>query len=172
MDPQLTAFLARLSEADYADLAGADLRLRLPIRERVLNDLLAATVVASNPKIERLEVQIVEDNLLRITVVSPAIPFASRVSVDVTIDREMTVSPSLTLTVFLVREGLARWLAVALPFVSSFLPPTVTRHDHAFVIDVGRILQEHGWGAVTPFIRSASLETERGVLWLSLHLAR
>jgi hypothetical protein len=58
MDPLLTEFLAHQAQTNDADLAGTDLRLRVPLREGVINDLLARTVVATQPSVRALDVAI------------------------------------------------------------------------------------------------------------------
>jgi hypothetical protein len=172
MDPRLNDFLTRLADADYVALTGGDLRLRLPLREEVINDLLATTVVAAQPKIDALDVRIQEGNQLRLNIASPAIPIISRLTVEFVVDRAIELSPSPTLRLFLVERGPTRWLSFALPFFASQLPPSVTRDGTTLIIDIRALLVEHGWDAIIPFTRSATFESERGVLWIDLHLAR
>jgi len=172
MDPRLKDFFTRLADADYVALTGADLRLRLPLHEAVINDLLATTVVAAQPKLDALDLRILEGNLLRVNIVSPAIPFISRLTLEFIVDRAIELSPSPTLRLFLVESGMTRWLSWALPFITSRLPPWVTTQGTTLLVDIRALLVEHGWEAIIPFIQSAAFESEPGVLWIAWHLAR
>jgi hypothetical protein len=171
MHPLLTAFLARQEESGYADLAGTDLRLRVPVREGVINDLLARTVLATQPAIRALDVTIDEDNLVQVGFVSTAIPLAPRLTFELVVDHQLMLTSSPTLTLFLVRRRLTRLLAIALPWLDKLLPPFVSRAEASFAIDVGMLLQQQGLEQLIPFIHAAEFTSERGVIWVDLHLA-
>jgi hypothetical protein len=170
MHPFLEQFLTRQASSGAADLAGADARVRIPVREGVLNELLREMVVAGNASLRELRVTIANGNRLDVLVVSPKIPLAGRVTIPCVLDQALIASPSPAIRVQIVREGLAGYMAAMLPMASRFLPPEVTFSNGALTIDLGSQLAGRGLSWVVPFIKSGSFDTESGLLWLTLHL--
>jgi hypothetical protein len=170
MHPFLQQFLTRQATTGAADLAGADARVRIPVREGVLNELLREMVVAGHASLRELRVTIASGNRLDVLVVSPKIPLAGRVTIPCVLDQALIVSPSPAIRVQIVREGLAGYMAAMLPMAARFLPPEVTYSNGALTIDLGSQLAARGLSWVVPFIESGSFDTESGLLWLTLHL--
>jgi hypothetical protein len=170
MHPFLEQFLTRQLTTGAPDLAGADLRVRIPLREAVLNDFLREMVVAGNSSLRELRVTIAAENRLDVLVVSPKIPLAGRVTIPCVLDRTLIVSPSPTIRVEIVRGGLAGYMAAFLPMASRFLPPEVTLSDGALMVDFGPQLASRGLSWLVPFIKEGTFETESNLLWLTLHL--
>jgi hypothetical protein len=170
MHPFLDHFLTRQATTGAADLAGADARVRIPLREGVLNDFLREMVVAGNASLHELRVTIGSGNRLDVLVVSPKIPLAGRVTVACVLDPALIVSPSPAIRVEIVREGIAGYMAGMLPIAARFLPPEVTVSNGALTIDLGPQLAARGLSWVVPFIKEGAFETEAGLLWLTLHL--
>jgi hypothetical protein len=171
MHPLVTEFLARQAATGYADLAGTDIRLRLPLREPVVNDFLARGIVASHPSIRYLAIAIGQDNRLDVRVESSAIPLSPRLTLEFIVDRLVSLRPSPTIRLTLQRQRVTRLLAIILPFVSNLLPPEVRWANGALCIDLGMLLQREGLAPLIPFIQSAELESEPGIMSVALHLA-
>ena len=170
MHPFLEQFLTRQVNTGAADLAGADARVRIPLREGVINEFLREMVVEGNASLRELRVTIAAGNRLDMHVASPKIPLAGRVTLPCLLDQALIVSPSPAIRVQIVREGLAGYLAAMLPMASRFLPPEVTLSDGVLTIDLGPQLAARGLSWVIPFIKAGSFDTESGLLWLTLHL--
>ena len=170
MHPFLDAFVKRQLDTSAADFAGADARVRIPVREGVLNDFLREMVVAGNASLRELRVTIAPGNRLDVLVASPKIPLSGRVTIPCVLDQALIVSPSPAVRVQIVREGLAGYLAAFLPMAARFLPPEVTLSNGVLTIDLGSQLASRGLAWAIPFIKSGSFETESGLLWLTLHL--
>ena len=170
MHPFLDQFLTRQVNTDAADFAGADARVRIPLREGVVNEFLREMVVAGNASLRELRVTIAPGNRLDVLVVSPKIPLAGRVTLPCVLDQALIVSPAPALRVRIVRDGLAGMMAAMLPMAARFLPPEVTYATGILTIDLGSQLASRGLSWAIPFIKSGSFDTESGLLWLTLHL--
>lgn len=170
MHPFLDRFLTRQATTGAADLAGADTRVRIPLRESVVNEFLREMVVAGNVSLRELRVTIASGNRLDVVVVSPKIPLAGRVTIPCVLDQALIVSPSPAIRVQIVREGLAGYMAAMLPMAARFLPPEVTLSNGALTIDIGSQLAARGLSWVIPFVKEGAFETEASLLWLTLHL--
>jgi hypothetical protein len=170
MHPFLEQFLTRQATTGAAALAGADARLRIPLREGVVNEFLREMVVAGNASLRELRVTITAGNRLDVTIVSPKIPLAGRVTIPCVLDQSLIVSPSPAIRVQIVREGLAGFMAPMLPMAARFLPPGVTLNGSVLTIDLGAQLAARGLSWVIPFIKDGTFETEPNLLWLTLHL--
>jgi hypothetical protein len=170
MHPFLDAFLKRQLDTGAADFASADARVRIPLREGVLNEFLREMVVAGNASLRELRIAIAANNRLDVLVVSPKIPLAGRVTLPCVLHRSLIVSPSPAIRIEIVREGLAGYLAAMLPMVTRFLPPEVTYSNGALTIDLGPQLATRGLSWAVPFIKEGTFETDSGLLWITLHL--
>lgn len=178
MHPFLEQFLTRQTTTGAAELAGADARVRIPVREGMLNEFLREMVVAGNASLRELRVTIAAGNRLDVLIASPKIPLAGRVTLPCVLDQALAVSPApepaptpaLAVRVQIVREGLAGMMAAMLPMAARFLPPEVTYANGVLTIDLASQLAARGLSWAIPFIKSGSFETESGVLWLTLHL--
>lgn len=170
MHPFLEQFLTRQASTGAADFAGADARVRIPLREDVVNEFLRELVVAGNASLRELRITIAAANRLDVLIVSPKIPLAGRLTIPCVLDQALIVSPSPAIRVQIVREGLAGYMAALLPMAARFLPPEVTLSNGALTIDFGPQLAARGLSWIVPFIKSGSFDTESGLLWLTLHL--
>ena len=169
MHPFIDRFLKRQTDSGAADLAGADVRLRIPLREPVVNEFLREMVVEGNTALQELRATVLAGNRLDIVIASLKIPLSSRVTLPCLLDPTLVVSPAPAVRVQIVREGIGH-LGVFLPMAARFLPPEVTLQDGVLTIDLGSRLASRGLSWVTPFIKAGSFDTESGLLWLTLHL--
>jgi hypothetical protein len=166
----LEQFLTRQKDTSAADFAGADARLRIPLREGVVNELLREMVVKGNASLTDLRLTIAAGNRLDVYVASPKIPLAGRVTIPCVLDPTLIVSPSLAIRIQIVREGIAGYMAAMLPLASRFLPPEITLANGVLTIDLGPQLASRGLSWAIPFIKDGSFNTESGLLWFTLHL--
>lgn len=170
MHPFVERFLARQVGTGAADFADADARVRIPLREGVMNEFLREMVVEGNTSLRELRVSVAAGNRLDIHIASPKIPLSGRVMLPCLLDPTLVVSPSPAIRVQIVREGLAGYLAALLPMASRFLPPDITLTGGVLTIDLGPQLDARGLSWALPFIKAGSFDTESGLLWLTLHL--
>ncbi len=173
MPPFVDEFLARQLATRFADFAGGEIRLRLPLRQAVVNDILAQTVVASsNGKLRHLELVFGEGNRLDVRIESSAIPLSPRLTLEFVIDRTVSLNPTPAIRLVLQRQRVTRLLAIILPFVTGLLPPEVHWANGALVVDLGMVLERNGGVALIPLlplIQSVELESEPGLMWLNVH---
>jgi hypothetical protein len=171
MHPFFEQFLSRQLANGAADVAGADARVRIPLREGVVNEFLQAVVVEGNASLRDLRVTIAAANRLDIHLASPKIPLAGRLTLPCVVDQALIVSPSPAIRIQIVREGAAGYMAALLPMATRFLPPEVTlAPGGALNIDLGPQLASRGLSWLFPFIKAGSFDTESNLLWLTLHL--
>jgi hypothetical protein len=170
MHPFIERFLARQVTTGATDFTGADARLRIPLRESVINEMLREMVVAGNASVRELRVTIAAGNRLDIHVASPKIPLSGRVTLPCLLDPTLVTSPAPAIRVQIVREGIAGHLSALLPMAARFLPPEITLNGGVLTIDLGSQLAARGLSWVIPFIKAGSFDTEPSLLWLTLHL--
>lgn len=171
MHPFIEQFLTRQMNTGAADLAGADARVRIPLREGVVNDFLRAVVVEGNASLRDLRVTIAAGNRLDIHLVSPKIPLAGRLTLPCIVHPALIVNPAPAIRIDIVRGGAVGFMAALLPLVARFLPPEVTlAPGGALTIDLGPQLASRGLSWLFPFIKAGSFDTEPGLLRLTLHL--
>lgn len=170
MHPMLAEWLARQDQTNFADLRGSEVRLRLPVRERAANEFLKRTVVAQQPSLQDLTLTIGEANALDVRV-KPSMPFVPALTLPFVAERQMRLAPSPTIALELKRQGLPAMIVGMLPMMGKYLPPEMAMTAEGLTMDVGRILEGRGLGRLVPFIKSGELDTEPGVLWVSLRLA-
>ena len=166
----LAEWLARQDATNFADVRGGEVRLRLPVREGVANELIKRTVLAKQPSLQDVTLAIGAANALDLRV-KPSLPFIPALTVPFVAERQLRFTPSPTIALELKRQGLPGLIAGMLPMMQKHLPPEVTMTAEGLTVDVGRILEGRGLGRIVPFITSGELETEPGVLWVAVRLA-
>jgi hypothetical protein len=170
MHPMLAEWLARQEQTNFADLRGGEVRLRLPVREGVANEVLKRTVVASQSNLQDLTLAIGAANTLDVRV-KPSMPFVPALTLTFVAEPQLRFTPSPTMALELKRQGLPAMIAGMLPMMQKRLPPEVTLTAERLTIDIGRVLEGRGLGRFVPFIKSGTFDSEPGVLWVTVGLA-
>lgn len=171
MDGLWQDLLAQQHASGFVDLAGARAELRIPLREEVVNDLLARVVGARWPQVSSCTLTIREQNAVAVRLRFAALALAPSVTLHLAVDPRLHFLPQPTVRIALARRGLSGWLAAARPLVRGALPPAVVWASDGFEVDVGALLTGQGLAWLVPFIVSGEFTTELGLIWVSLSLA-
>lgn len=157
-NPNLSGIVQSLRASGFRELAGARLTATFPLSERLLNDVIAASLPPSGAVREATVHPQPQDRLgVRVKLARPE--FLPPVSATLVIERQ----PDLPHNPFLVFRvtGFAGLLALAGPLVSlrSMLPPGVRLDSDLLTVDLGTLLAQHGqreWLALLETLRVSS----------------
>ncbi len=154
----------------FAGLRGANIRGRLPIRESLIQPLLAEAVRSSNGKLERLEIFIREDNRFTVEATVAILFFRRAIRLELQIDSvvDFAVSPLVKIHI-LESSGIPgfvlQFLLNLLPFPESveILPKLIT-------VNLKTALTRRKLNDFVPLMRRFTLSTQRGIALLDFQI--
>jgi hypothetical protein len=167
MDPRLSAILERLRDSRLAEVKGARASLSIPVRESLLNELIAAALPPSGA-IRDLHVRPQAGNRLAVRGRASRLDFLPPVTISLQIEQQ----PQLPDTPLVVRIlSLPGLLSVAGSLLSpSSLPPGIRLERERVLVDVRQLLERKGLGEVVPLIERLNVSSEEGRLLLDVDL--
>ena len=164
MDPRVRAALDQLRASQFADIKGARLSLSIPIGERLLNELVTASLPAS-AGVRELTIQPRSSNSLQVRARVSKLDFLPPLTVTLDIDQQARLPDTplgLRLRTF---PGLA---AMAGPLLSQKAPPGIRLDGDRLIVDVRLLLERAGYADLVPLIERLHVTTEEGRLVLEL----
>lgn len=167
MISELTRIFEGLRASGFRELAGARVTATLPLGERLLNELIAASLPRSGAVREATVHPQPHDRLVvRVKLARPE--FLPPISATLVIERQPEF-PHAPLLVFRV-TGLPGLLALAGPLLSlgSRLPPGMRLESDLLTIDLAVLLAEHGQRELLGYVKRLRVTSEAGRLLLDL----
>jgi hypothetical protein len=164
-----TREIDRWRASQFRDFAGARLDFRLPLGDRLLNDLVAERLLPRIPAVHSAIVRIEPDNRATITV-EFARPWLPRLTVPLEIERNLLSSAEPVARLRISGSGVAGALAPLLRFVT--LPNGVRVANRLIDIHISNFLSPADAATLSECLREARITTTEGTLWLDLRLAR
>lgn len=164
-----SALLDHWRATHFAAFGGATVEVRIPISQTLLDDVLAREVLPRVPALRRLEVRILGDNRLELSVASARIAWLPSLTVPLAIEPEIAPGPRLRLQI--VGSGIAAQMA---PFAGRFGDGRVKGlriHERNIEVDLVEFLRPPDDRTVERWFDGGSVSTERGVIWLAARLA-
>ena len=161
-DQRFSRILERLRSSRMADLAGARASATIPVPERVLNEIVAASLPPSAP-VQDVSVQVRAGNRLRVSARLTRAAFLPPISLTLEIERQ----PELPDGPLVLRVGSMPGLvalAGAAFSVTSMLPPGLRLEDHRLFVDVRTVLERNGLGEALVYLERMAITTEEGRL--------
>ncbi len=167
-NPRLDRIVEQLRASRFAELNGARASASIPLSERLLNDILAAVVPASAP-VRDVSVQPKAGNRLRVSAKLARADFLPPISLTLEIERQSEPPSSPLVLRVLSFPGLMA-LAGAAFSMATLLPPGIRLEGQRLHVDVGVLLERHGYGEMLPHLESLQVSTEEGRLVLDVSL--
>jgi hypothetical protein len=165
LDPRLRRALDQLRASQFADIRGSRLSVSIPLAERLLNELVAASLPPSAP-VRELTIRPRPSNSLQIRARVSKLDFLPPLSVTLDIDQQPRLPDTplgLRLRTF---PGLA---AIAGPLLSpKALPPGVRLDGDRVLVDFRQLLERAGYADLVPLIERVHVASEEGRLVLQL----
>ena len=157
----------RMRDSGFAGLEGTAVRLRLAIDEPLGNTLIAESPRPSG--VGAITVAFAPGRRLHVRA-KPSLPFLPTVTVAVEIDPAVVLTPTPSITIRMLREGLSSLAATALSAARSRLPAYVVATDDEIHIELAPLLAQWDLGWVLAHLQAATVDTEPGRLILTIEL--
>jgi hypothetical protein len=165
--PTIAHVLDKLRASRLADLAGARVTASIPLGERLLNDIVAASLPRSGV-LREATIHPLDDNRLGVHVKVERPAFLPPITITLVIERQpdFPQSPRLVFRVI----GLAGWLALATPLlpIDRMLPPGVRLESDLLTVDLAALLAQHGYAEWLRNVDRLVVKSERGRLLIDL----
>ena len=162
----LLAILQQLRASRLADLKGTHVSVRVPISERLLNDVLAAVIPETAP-VRFVQLHPGGGNRIAVRVKLARPDFLPPITVTADIVEQPAWPDGPLVLRMLSLPGLISMAGAALP-VASRLPPGVRLQDQRVLIDLPVIMEAQGLGEWAPFVESVTVQSEEGRLILDV----
>jgi hypothetical protein len=163
------ALLDHWRATHFAAFGGATAEVRIPISQTLLDDVLAREVLPRVPALRRLEVRILADNRLEVSVASARFAWLPSMTIPLAVEPEIAPGPRVRLQI--VGGGIAAQVA---PFAGRLGDGHVKGlriHERNIEVDLVEFLRPPDDRTVERWFDGGSVATQRGVVWLSLRLA-
>jgi hypothetical protein len=165
-DAPLSRVLEALRDSGFADLKGARVSASIPIAERLLNTLIAATLPSSGP-LRSATVRPLAGNRVKANVKIARLEFLPPVGLTLKIERQPEMPDSPLVFRVLSLPGVVSLASAALS-MTTLLPAGVKLEHQRLFVDLRVLLERLGYGAVVPFLESVRVTTEEGRLILDV----
>jgi hypothetical protein len=162
----LLALLRAQRDSGFADVAGADTALTLPVSDRLINQVIAERL-PRNSAVGPVEITAAAGNQFDVRVRLRQLPFLPAIPIGVVIDRQPDLPSAPVLGLRIVSPLIA---AAAGPLAGFFksLPPWV-RLDGAHVsIDLQAAAASYGAAEAFGYLRAIALTTSEGRVIVSI----
>ena len=165
----LFAILRSLQATGFRDVSGAQFSGKIPVSERLINELVAATLPAHVPVREaKVHPEAGDRFAVRLT---PKSGFLPSLTIKLTIERqpELPGSPELVLRLATL-GGLFGLASAAFP-IAQLLPPGVRLDGDRIHVDLRAIAAERGAADLIQYLRQLRVHTEEGRLLVHFEAA-
>ena len=169
MNPRLAELFDRLQRSGFADLKGLQASARVPISERLLNEVIKESLPPAGALREvRVTPQVGNRFDLQVKLTRPA--FLPPLSVTAVVERQpqFPQSPDLVLKLSSI-PGIMSLAGGAAAFF-NLLPPGIRMEGERVFVDIAELARQQGRGDVLGLIRRFHVTTERGAAVLDVEL--
>lgn len=171
LPPFLSAWLAAQPAANWADLQGAHVDVRFPLREPLINQAIQELVLPRVPALRRLSLAVRGQNQIDVTAASSGLSFLPALTVPLEIDPVVAFTPTPVVRMRVRRQGIAGALVPLLGLIAGALPRGVRLEDGGILLlDLVMLAGERDTLRVLPMLRAATIDTAPGVVWVSAQL--
>lgn len=168
-DVERPALLDQWRETHFAAFAGATAEVRIPISQTLLDDVLAREVLPRVPALRRLDVRILADNRLEVSVASARFAWLPSMTIPLVVEPEIAPGPRVRLQI--VGGGIAAQVAPLAGRFGDGRFKGLRIHERDIEVDLAEFLPPPDDRTVQRWFSGGTVGTERGVVWLSARLA-
>lgn len=162
MSFDLSVLAAREREAGLARLAGSRVIGVIPLREELIDEILAMWRPPS--AVEDLMIRLLPGN--RILVRAVVRLFGFRKAIELTMRLAPALEPGPARRLYLFHAGRSL-LSNVLGFAGPLLPPWLVVNDGGFVVDVDALAARAGVDDIVHHVGSVAFDGQAGVLWVN-----
>jgi hypothetical protein len=156
----LTALLLNLRDAGFRDLAGTRISGSIPVSERLLNQLVAATMPKNLP-VREVTVRPEPGNRFSVRI-SPRAAFLPQLTVKLEIEKQAQFPTSPEIVLRMATMGGLLGLAGAAFPIASMLPPGVRLEGERIVVDLRELARREGVADLLELVRELDISTDEG----------
>jgi hypothetical protein len=156
----LTALLLNLRDAGFRDLAGTRISGSIPVSERLLNQLVAATMPKNLP-VREVTVRPEPGNRFSVRI-SPRAAFLPQLTVKLEIEKQAQFPTSPEIVLRMATMGGLLGLAGAAFPIASMLPPGVRLEGERIVVDLRELARREGVADMLELVRELDISTDEG----------
>jgi hypothetical protein len=156
----LTALLLNLRDAGFRDLAGTRISGSIPVSERLLNQLVAATMPKNLP-VREVTVRPEPGNRFSLRI-SPRAAFLPQLTVKLEIEKQAQFPTSPEIVLRMATMGGLLGLAGAAFPIASMLPPGVRLEGERIVVDLRELARREGVADMLELVRELDISTDEG----------
>jgi hypothetical protein len=163
MDPRLNNVIERLRQSRFADLAGTRASLHVPVSERLVNEVLAASLPRGGA-VNEARIRPHAGNRLDIHVKLARPAFLPPLTLGAVIERqpEFPHTPEIVLRLTSL-PGVMSLAGGAATFF-NVLPPGVRMQGERVIVNVAELARQHGRSDVLDLIRRLHVTTEEAAV--------
>ena len=156
----LAGLLANLRDSKFREIAGARVSGSIPISERLLNEIVAATMPQNLP-VREVSVRPEQGNRFSVRI-APKAAFLPQLTIKLDIEKQpqFPTSPELVLRMATM-GGLLGLAGAAFP-IASMLPPGVRLQGDRIIVDLRALAQREGVVDLVDLVRELEITTEPG----------
>lgn len=167
--PAFVEILHHLQSTGFRDIAGARVAAAIPVSERLINELVAATMPPNLP-VREVSVRPEANNRFSVRL-TPRASMLPQLTLKLDIERqpEFPSSPVLVLRMATM-GGLFGLAGAALP-LDKMMPPGVRLDGERILVDLRAMAAQHGFADVLQYVRDLRVTTEPGRLLLHVDAA-
>ena len=158
--PDVLAILQSLRSTGFRDLSDARLSATVPVSERLIDQVVAATLPTSLP-VREVHVHPENGNAFAVRL-TPRSAFLPSLTLRLTIHRQPSLPESPVLVLRLATMGGLLGLAAAALPIAQMLPPGVRLDGEYVHVDLQAIAAQHGFDDVLRFVRAIRVTTDHG----------
>ena len=161
-DPRLRRIIEQLRASRFADVKGARVSASIPVSERLLNEIVGASVPPSAP-VRDVSVHPQAGNRLSVRARLRRSDLLPPFTLKLAIERQPELPNSPLVLRVLTLPGLLSLAGSALSLNTMF-PPGVKLDNDRVLIDVKVLLERQGFGDVIAYLETLRISTEEGRL--------
>ena len=165
----LYAILHLLQSTGFRDVAGARLSTSIPVSERLINELVAASMPSHVP-VREAHVRPEAGNRFSVRV-APKSGFLPSLTLKLTIERQPDFPGSPELVLRMGSMGGLFGLATAAFPIAQMLPPGVRLDGELIYVDLQALAAQRGAGDLMRYVRELHVTTDEGRAILHLEAA-
>ena len=166
-DPRLLRAFEQLRASRFADLRGARVSASIPVPERLLNEIITASLPERAP-VRDLSVRPQASNTLAVRARPSRLDFMPPITITLQIEQQPRLPDTPLVFRIMSMPGL---FSIAGSLLSpSALPPGIRLDKDRLFVDVRQLLERAGYGEIVPFIDGLQVGSEEGRLLLDVVL--